>query len=143
MEFRFLEIGDYDILVELWRLSGLEYKPNGRDSRDSISKELSKYPRNFIGLFNGSGVLIGSILATADGRKGWLNRVGVHPDYRGKGLAKALVKYAEEELHSRGIRIIAVLIYDWNKPSLSLARSMGYEPMENVLYLSKREDREV
>lgn len=137
MKLRKLTIADYPELVKLWKRSGLPYKPRGRDSRAHLAGEMSANPDFFIGAFD-RGLLAGAIIASHDGRKGWLNRVAVDPDYRRQGLARMLTLAGERALRRRGILIFGLLIHAYNKASLALARSLGYRPHRDILYLSKR-----
>ena len=84
------------------------------------------------------GRLVGAVLATHDSRKGWINRVAVHPDYRRKGLGGQIVRACEEFLEGQGAEIIAALIEDWNEPSIELFAAEDYVYGDDVLYYSKR-----
>ena len=64
MEFRSLNIDDYDRLMALWQRAGLNTRPKGRDSRESITNEMISNPDGFIGLFD-ADKLIGFSLASS------------------------------------------------------------------------------
>ena len=85
-----------------------------------------------------AGRLVAVIVATHDGRKGWLNRLAVDPTYRGSGLGRRLISAAEQWLASQGILVWAVLIEKGNLPSLHLFHRVGYVPNPRILYLSRR-----
>ena len=87
--------------------------------------------------------LVGFVLASDDTRRGWINRIAVHPDFRRTGLASRLVVAAEEELRRRGMQIIAALIEDYNTASRGLFEKSGYSYMPEVLYYSKRDSWDV
>jgi len=53
--------------------------------------------------------------------EGWINRLAVDPEFRGRGLAKRLISEVEGRLRARGRRIIAVLVEGWNEPALPQA----------------------
>lgn len=142
MRFRRLTIDDYPELIKLWKRAGLPYKPRGRDSRAHIAKEMCANPDFFIGAFD-RGLLAGSIVASQDGRKGWLNRVAVDPDYRRQGLARKLTQAGERALRRHGIRIFGLLIHSYNKASLALAQTLGYRQHPDILYLTKRDSESV
>ncbi len=130
-------IEDYDSLIKLWNLSELPYKPKGRDSKENITKEI-KQKRSFFLLMELEGELIGSILATHDGRKGWINRLAILPEYRKSGFATKLIKEAEKKLINAGIGIIACLIENWNTSSMKFFKKSGYKSHIDIIYFTKR-----
>jgi N-acetylglutamate synthase-like GNAT family acetyltransferase len=82
--------------------------------------------------------LIGVVLLTHDGRKGWINRLAVHSDYRQKELARLLVQKSENYFHSIDINIIAYIIEDYNQASLATFQKLGYIEFKGMHYLTKR-----
>lgn len=141
IQIRALTQKEYDDLVTLWEKAGLPYRPKGRDSKEAIQKQIQENPDLFLGAFL-EGELVGSIIASFDGRKGWINRVAVIPAYRRQGIAQHLIEAAEKALKKRGATVIGTLIFDTNTPSLNLFEKMGYNVSEDILYLSKRESQE-
>ena len=137
MKIRPLTIDDYDALVRLWQAGGLPYRPQGRDARERIARELKGPCAIFLGAEEG-GALVGAVLGTHDGRKGWINRLIVAPAHRRKGIASALVAEVEKRLAERGIEVIAGLIEDWNEDSMEFFSRIGYQFDKEVLYYSKR-----
>jgi len=144
MEIRIREfqIKDYDALTSLWKKANLEYRPKGRDRRDKIEKELEINP-TFLLVANVDGKLVGSVLGSHDGRKGWVNRLAVDPDYRKKSIARKLVNEAEKRLEKQGIEIIACLIEGWNNESMKVFEKLGYEIYPDVAYYTKRKSWDV
>ena len=139
MDYRIrnLDVSDYDDLIKLWERTGLTYRPKGRDSQENLIAEFKRMDTCFLGMFE-KKKMIGVIVGTSDGRKGWINRLAVDPDYRGQGLAGQLIKQAEDYLHDLGIKVISALIEDWNLPSMSAFSKAGYTFDDTVLYCSKR-----
>jgi ribosomal protein S18 acetylase RimI-like enzyme len=134
---RDFRIEDYDSLTALWKAAGLGYRAKGRDSRPRIEAELKQRTSIFLVAEMG-GKLVGSVIGTHDGRKGWINRLAVHPSYRRHGLAKRLVAEMEGRLSQVGLEVIACLIQQENTASLQLFQSLGYERASDIVYLSKR-----
>ncbi len=141
VKIRSLTHEDYDDLRILWEKSGLPYRGKGRDSREAIRKQIEENPDLYLGAFLDRR-LVGSVIASFDGRKGWINRLVVLPEYRRQGIARLLIAAAEEVLRKRGAKVIGALIYNTNEPSLELFQRMGYTIDEDILYLSKRESEE-
>lgn len=139
---RRLEKLDLPLLLELWQKSGLPFRPKGRDRINKIELELNNNFEALIGVFHETE-LIAFVLASHDGRKGWINRLAVHPDYRGKGLAKKMIAEAEKFLSAQEIEIFTCLIEDWNKNSLELFNNLGYKEHRDIIYFSKRMNPDV
>ena len=129
--------GDYDALIDIWEKAELPYKPKGRDSRQSIEKEIVNGHCKFLFALD-HDKYIGSALITHDGRKGWINRVGVLPEYRKQGIARKLVEAGEQWLNEQGIGIFACQIEGYNDDSFEAFQKMGYIPFEGIRYLTKR-----
>lgn len=142
IRFKKFSINDYHAILSLWKLSGLFIKNKGRDHPAKIHEELKYGIAHFI-LAEYESELIGIALITHDGRKGWINRLAVHPNYRRKGVAKLILNKAEKYLYKIGIEIIACLIEDQNQKSLELFKKMGYVEFKNMHYLTKRKYPEV
>jgi len=142
LQFRIMQPEDYDDLIKLWIESGLPYRPNGRDCREKILTELENSAEAFILAFQ-ENKLAGAILASHDGRKGWINRLVVQPDLRDKGLAKLLIEKAENFLFEQGIEIIGCLIEDWNTQSMHLFSKVGYKRFDDIIYYTKKKHPEV
>jgi ribosomal protein S18 acetylase RimI-like enzyme len=138
---RHLTVDDYDAIIRLWKEAGLEsVRLQGRDSHDAFAAQLVAGQR-VIGLED-AGQLIGAVLVTHDTRKGWINRLAVHPDYRRKGYATELIAAAERELRKMGFRIFAVLIEADNNASQELFTQEGYKA-HDIVYMSKRNSEDV
>ena len=143
MDYRIrpLDISDYGNIVRLWQICGLPYKPSGRDSYKAMKKEFRRDETCFFGLFD-DDKLIGTVIGSSDGRKGWINRLVIDPDYRGKKLAHRLIKECEDHFYNLDISVIACLIEDINTPSLSTFKNAGYIISGDILYCSKRSSQE-
>jgi ribosomal protein S18 acetylase RimI-like enzyme len=133
---------DYDSLINLWEDAGLPHRPKGRDRRERIEAELLGGTAVLL-VAESKGRLVASAFGTHDGRKGWINRVAVHPEWRRRGVAKKLVEEVENRLAQAGIEIMAVLIESWNVLSIEAFERMGYRRHPDVVYFTKRENAEV
>jgi len=142
MEIHKLTINDYEEMVRLWIKAKLPSKPKGRDGKEAIVTQMKANPEFFLGAFEDNR-LIGTVIISCDLRKGWINRLAVDPDYRRRGIAKALIAESEKVLRKYGIRIFCVLIEDYNSTSKKLFKECGYIEGRNVVYFSKRDSNEV
>ncbi len=135
--FRRLTIDDYDDMVRVWNVAGLPTKPNGRESRVMIETEIARDHCAFWGVFDGDK-MVGVSIAQYDGRRSWVNRLAVDPEYRGKGLALELIEKCEEFLDQYGEVLVCALMEELNTPSMALFEKAGYVCMNEIKYWSKR-----
>lgn len=141
MEFKKLKFGDYDSVIEVWNRSGLPTKKLGRDSRENIQEQMKDDHLLFLGAFE-NNKLIGVIIVNHEGRKGWINRLAVLPEFQRRGVASKLIECGENWLREKGIKIYATLIEDYNDSSKKLFKKMGYVFHKDIFYYSKRESDE-
>lgn len=130
-------IGDYDAVMTLWKEAGLPLKPLGRDARGRIEAQLAEPNINFL-VAEAGGSIIGTVVATHDGRKGWINRLAVREDMRGRGLGERLVREAEARLEDVGMDVLACLIEEGNEASMRLFARLGYERKDDIHYFVKK-----
>jgi ribosomal protein S18 acetylase RimI-like enzyme len=128
---------DYDQVTELWQEAGIHYRPGGRESRSHLAKELEGSQAIFL-VAVAEGKVVGVVLGTHDGRKGWINRLAVAKDFRRQNIASKLVAAVESRLNTMGIDVIACLIEHENSMSRTFFCKMGYvqAPVE---YFSKKQ----
>lgn len=135
-EFR---IEDYARVMELWAEGGLPLKLKGRDGRENILKQIREPNVLFLVAEEGEGGrIIGTVLATHDGRKGWINRLAVDAALRKQGIGARLVCEAERRLEALGMEILACLIEDDNAVSMAVFERLGYKKHPEIIYFAKR-----
>jgi ribosomal protein S18 acetylase RimI-like enzyme len=139
LKIREFLIEDYDRVMELWIEGGLPLKPQGRDSRGNIAKQLRQPNVLFLVAEEGEeSRIIGTVLATHDGRKGWINRLAVDAALRKRGIGARLVREAERRLEALGMDILACLIEDGNAVSMAVFEKLGYKKHPEIIYFAKR-----
>ena len=72
LQIRPLRRSDYQAMIALFRVSGLNPKTKGRDSPRSFSEQLRRNRSSYLGAFDGDR-LAGVVLGTSDTRKAWIN----------------------------------------------------------------------
>ena len=87
--------------------------------------------------------LLGTVMGGYDGHRGSAYYLGVHPEYRGRGIANALLNRLEKKLIARGCPKINIMVREDNDVVQGMYERLGYE-YADVLTLGKRliEDEE-
>ena len=138
-QIRRLTVADYDDIIRVWQDAGLPFKPKGRERKELLQQEMLQPFCAFFGLYLGKK-LIGVIIANWDGRRGWLNRLAIDPDHRGRRYAGQLIAAAEEFLTSKGAIVLAGLIDEENLPSMAAFTRAGYSCVQEIRLFRKRTD---
>ncbi len=138
---RKMTLKDYDSVIKLWKHGKIPYRPQGRDSKKNIRKQF-KEPTSLYFVAEVKKKIVGAVLGTHDGRKGWINRLVVSPSYQRRGIARRLVQEVENRLAQEGIDIVASLIEKWNGTSMNVFKQLGYTEHPDIFYFSKRKKQE-
>ena len=128
---------DYEQVVMLWQEAGIHYRPNGRESRQRMAKEIKTGQAMFL-VAEADKKIVGVVLGTHDGRKGWINRLAVARDFHRQNIASKLVTAVESRLITMGIDVTACLIEEGNSASRTLFSKMGYTKAP-VEYFAKKQ----
>ena len=129
---------DYDEMVALQELCGLQLEKKIRESRKAIARQLRFNPGLSFAAFDRAR-MVAVARGSYDARRGYIDRVAVHPDYRRQGLGTKLVSRVEKALWTRGGRYIVVsaLVHTDNESSRTMFEKLGFETVP-VLYMRKR-----
>jgi ribosomal protein S18 acetylase RimI-like enzyme len=139
VRIRPFRLDDHERVMALWAEGGLPLKPAGRDSRDNIAKQIRLPNVRFLVAEEGEGGrVVGTVFATHDGRKGWINRLAVDAALRRRGLGARLVRAAEDWLEAQGMDILACLIEGDNAVSMAVFERLGYKKHPEIIYFAKR-----
>ncbi len=131
-----LDISDYDELYKLWLSeSGIGLNPR-EDSREGIDKYLRRNPNTSFKAIE-DGKLIGAIMCGHDGRRGMISHTVVAPEYRHKGVGKALVAAVMDALRKEGIHKAFLVAFAKNESGNAFWESEGFTLREDLNYRNK------
>ncbi|MEE4136355.1 MAG: GNAT family N-acetyltransferase [Desulforhopalus sp.] len=128
-------IDSYQDVLTLWRqCEGIGL--SDADSSDNIRAYLNRNPEmSFVA--TADGMVVGSILAGHDGRRGYIHHLAVHPSCRRRGLGRALVAQAICALLSVGIQKAHIFIFNNNAAGIAFWKSVGWNPRDDIAVISK------
>lgn len=132
-QLRTFTMADYEQVITLWHKADLRVGPT--DSRAGILQKLERDADLFLVVQHEQNI-IGAIMGSYDGRRGWANHVAVDPDHQGQGIGLAMMSELEERLRARGCLKINLLIARKNAHVQSFYRQLGFEN-DDVIFMQK------
>ncbi len=128
-------LSDYDEVIHLWQNTegvGL----SAADSAERIAIYLLRNPGlSFIA--RAGGGLIGAVLCGHDGRRGYLHHLAVTPEWRGKGVGKALVGRCLDALREAGIDKCHLFVYEGNHAGRAFWAHEGWQERVDLVLMSR------
>ena len=136
LKIRLMTISDYEGVYDLWMHTPGMGLNSTDDSREGIEKYLKRNPSTSFAAECG-GRIIGVIMAGHDGRRGYIYHTAVLPEYRNRGIAKALVERAMAALDAEGINKAALVAFKENDTGNGFWENMGFVLREDLAYRNK------
>ena len=137
---RFAEEKDISLILSLIKeLAIYEKLLNNVTANEELLKEnlfgKKKYAEVIIAEFNGQPAgqaLFFHNFSTFLGRPGiYLEDLYVKPEFRGKGIGKALLNKIVEVAKERKCARVEWVVLDWNKPAIDFYNKLGAKPMDD------------
>jgi len=140
MEIRVFRQEDFEEVITLWERCDLLRPWN--DPEMDIERKMNHDVSLFL-VAEVNGEVVGTVMGGYDGHRGSAYYLGVHPEFRGRGIANALLNRLEKKLIARGCPKIQINVPEDNDMVLGMYERLGYEHAD-VLSLGKRliEDEE-
>jgi ribosomal protein S18 acetylase RimI-like enzyme len=126
---------DVDAALELWASTEhLAPVP-----REEVLALLARDEQLLVAAFEGHR-LVGVVIGTFDGRRGWIQRLAVAPHARGQGVGRALVTEVEARLAALGCRRVNLMTFRDNTDGQHFWSGAGYRTAAEVTLFSRRLD---
>ncbi len=133
MSIRPMTIEDYEEVKTLWlKIRGFAIRSID-DSKEGIERFLKRNPGISVVAIEDDHV-VGAILCGHDGRRGCLYHVCVDPEYRRRGIGKAMVGQAMHSLHDEGINKVSLIAFTKNDIGNAFWKEIGWTKREDLNY---------
>lgn len=130
---RQMKIEDYDQVYALWKkIRGFGIR-SVDDSKEGIARFLRRNPNTSVVAVE-EDQIVGAILCGHDGRRGCLYHVCVDPDWRMRGIGKAMVVYAMEALKKEEINKVSLIAFTQNDIGNAFWKEIGWTKREDLNY---------
>lgn len=129
-------LSDEEAVVAVWRTCGLTHPNN--DPHKDIARKMEVNPEMFL-VCEMDDKIIGTVMAGYEGHRGWINYLGVLPEYQGRGLGRELMDRAEVILVEHGCAKINLQIRATNTRVIQFYERIGFT-VDEVVSMGKRLD---
>ena len=136
MEIRVFRQSDYEEVITLWERCDLSEISS--DPELDIERKLQCGADLFL-VAEVAGEVVGTIMGGYDGIRGTAVYLAVHPEYRGRGIANALVSRLEKKLIARGCARMELLVSEESDAAVCMFEKMLYEEEQpaRLIYAKK------
>ena len=121
--FRKADQEDAQAILTLWKIAGSA--PTISDTVDDV-RRMAKHENAAFILAEEQAQIVGSIIAAYDGWRGNIYRLAIHPDFRRRGLALALVREAEAAFRIWGVKRVSALVLKEHPWAVGFWKAAGY-----------------
>lgn len=129
-----MKMSDYEELLALW--SGFPGNTmTGADSREDFERFLVRNADYCFTAFD-NGLLVGSVMAGSDGRRGYIYHLTVDESQQGRGTGGKLMDAAENALRDAGIEKAHLFIYTDNT-AIEFYEKTGWHMRSDIAVMSK------
>jgi ribosomal protein S18 acetylase RimI-like enzyme len=123
VSFRDCRTDDVESVLKLWRQA--DATPSVTDNADDLRRVVANGLTHVL-VAEVKGQIVGSIIGAFDGWRGNLYRMAVHPNYRRRGIARALVAEVEKRLARQGAKRTTALVEKDHPWATRFWQAVGY-----------------
>lgn len=124
---------DYEQVMAVWNVV---FSPHPQDVPEELCKKLQRDQDLFLLACAGARV-IGTVIGGWDGRRGYIYRMAVYPDYQRQGIGRMLLQELELRFRSKGAMRIALNYYPGDPRAHEFYRSLGFEDWPDTAMMGK------
>lgn len=135
MKLREYNPEDYGRVIALWQDCGFDLEEE-LESPDGLARTVARNPGLFLVLADGNEI-IGTVMGTYDGRRGWIHHLAVASARRGQGLGRLLLGELERRFAARGIGKAVLFVEPHNREVIGFYERMGYGGYEGLILMRK------
>lgn len=140
ISLREMKIEDYNEIITLWEHTEGMWLSEA-DSLPNIQRYLERNPNCcFVAekqINDDCPVLVGTLLAGHDGRRGYMYHLAVDPAYRGQQIGKSLIAQSMQGLMDSGIDKCHIFVMATNESGQQFWSVNGWEKRDSFYVFSK------
>lgn len=133
-KIRIFEEKDYEAVISLWKSAGLYISLS--DTKKELMKFQKRNPNSFF-ILEVDNQIIGAVIASWDGRRGYINHLAILPNFQKKGFGKLLMNKCYEYYETVEAVKIHLLVEKTNKDVVSYYKNQGWYVRDDLIMMTK------
>jgi ribosomal protein S18 acetylase RimI-like enzyme len=132
--YRPLHVSDYHSVRRVWKET-----PGISTTQADLRAPLAKFLKanrglSFVALH--SGTIVGTVLGSSDGRRGYIYHLAVRNDFRKLGIGRSLIDLCLRGLKKRHIERCHLFVHRSNRGAMAFYRRTGWEKRTDLKMFS-------
>jgi len=134
IRIRAFQLADYEHVMALWQAVG--FQGWSLLTRDQVVKKLRR-DRDLFLVACFEGQVIGTVMGSWDGYRGWAHNVAVHPSRQRQGIGRNLMLELEKRLWYKGARVLNLHYFNGSTWARDFYHSLGFQDASNATTTQK------
>ena len=126
------QASDYEQFVGLWKRLHLTRDDGTIESAEELQETAKYNPTTFL-IVESHGKVIGSVIGSYDGRRGYIAKAGLLPEYQKQGIGKRVGIELIRRLKARGVKHIMGFVNKDNEKVLHFYEQFGAKKKEDII----------
>jgi len=134
IQIRAFRLTDYEKVAALWKAVG--FQGWSLLTREQVMKKLRRDRDLFLVACCGKEI-IGTVVGSWDGLRGWAYNVAVHPSHQRQGIGRALMAELDKRLWSKGARVLNLHYFNESTWARDFYHALGFQSATNATLAQK------
>jgi ribosomal protein S18 acetylase RimI-like enzyme len=130
MQIRVFDEADGPAVISLWK-QVFAY-PEPRNDPAAIIRRKLAAQRDLFFVAVADGKVVGTVMGSYDGHRGWIYSLAVDAEYRRQKLGTALIRHVEKALAEQGSPKINLQVLSSNAGAIEFYEKLGYHVEERI-----------
>ena len=134
VRIRGFTLADYEQALELWRAVG--FPDWSLLTRDQVVTKLRR-DRDLFLVADLAGEMVGTVMGSWDGYRGWAHNMAVHPSHQRQGIGHLLMGELERRLWHKGARVLNLHYFNDSTWARDFYHNLGFQDATNATTTQK------
>lgn len=130
-----MKVSDFNVIFSLWQKAGLHLTDKQTELYDF--QNIIKANTSSCFVLTDKNNIIGAVLGTFNGKRGWIYHLAIHPSCHHLGFGTLLLNAAEQQLKKKGAHRINLGVTLTNLKVIPFYEKNGYSVVNDALWLGK------